>query len=136
VVIVYFGQILKIRGEAQILGDFFHGISYVLILKKMGWATVWAILSQTHLVTLTQTNAPFFRVLLVVANLGCLQMLGPALGFAFWEPANTKWDTRFCHRREKVAQFTYQDLNCKVLSNGFQEWILSKREEYKKYVCF
>jgi hypothetical protein len=26
--------------------------SYILILTKMGWATFWAIFSQTHLVTL------------------------------------------------------------------------------------
>jgi hypothetical protein len=31
---------------------FFRGKSFVLIMTKMGWATFWAIYSQTHLVTL------------------------------------------------------------------------------------
>jgi hypothetical protein len=38
--------ILKIIEVAQTLGHFFNGISYELILAKMGSATVWAIFSQ------------------------------------------------------------------------------------------
>jgi hypothetical protein len=37
-------------------GDTFsHGKSDVLMSTKMGWATFWAIFSQTHLVTLAET---------------------------------------------------------------------------------
>jgi hypothetical protein len=32
------------------MGCFFQGTSCVLILTKMGWATFWSMLSQTHLV--------------------------------------------------------------------------------------
>jgi hypothetical protein len=47
------GSVLKIREVAQSFGQlFFHGASYVLILTKNGWATIWATFSQTHLVTL------------------------------------------------------------------------------------
>jgi hypothetical protein len=34
---------------------FFQSIDFVLMLTKMDRATFWAIFSQTHLVTLTQT---------------------------------------------------------------------------------
>jgi hypothetical protein len=39
---------------------FFRGKIYSLILTKMGWATFWAIFSQTYLVTLvTQADSHF-----------------------------------------------------------------------------
>jgi hypothetical protein len=34
------------------LGYFSHGKSYVVFSQKMDWATLWAIFSQTHPVTL------------------------------------------------------------------------------------
>jgi hypothetical protein len=44
------GGFLKITEIAQIL---VHGTSYALILTKTtGWATLWAMFSQAHLVTL------------------------------------------------------------------------------------
>jgi hypothetical protein len=41
---------------------FFLSIDYVLISAKMGWATFWAIFSQTYLVTLLGDHSlvPFF----------------------------------------------------------------------------
>jgi hypothetical protein len=35
---------------------FFRGYGYLSIITKMGWATFWAIFSQTHLVTLLITS--------------------------------------------------------------------------------
>jgi hypothetical protein len=50
--IVFFGQLLKITEVAQIFDALlFKGERYKLILRKTGWATFWAIFSQTHLVT-------------------------------------------------------------------------------------
>jgi hypothetical protein len=47
------GTFIKITGVAQKFWLlFFLSLDYALILTKMGWATFWAILSQTHLVTL------------------------------------------------------------------------------------
>jgi hypothetical protein len=40
------------------LATFFHGKDYVLYCQKMGWATFWAIFSQTHLVTLLVSAMP------------------------------------------------------------------------------
>jgi hypothetical protein len=43
----------KLLESPKILGYFFStGKSYVSILTKMDWATLWAIFSQTHPVTL------------------------------------------------------------------------------------
>jgi hypothetical protein len=42
--------------SANFRATFFHRKSYVLIRQKMGWATVWVIFSQTHLVTLDYEN--------------------------------------------------------------------------------
>jgi hypothetical protein len=40
-----------------ILGHFFHGKNYYVNLgKEIDWATIWAIFSQTHLVTLDGTD--------------------------------------------------------------------------------
>jgi hypothetical protein len=47
------GGSLKITRVAQIFGP---QKSYVLSMKVMGWATFWAIFSQTHLVTLALTD--------------------------------------------------------------------------------
>jgi hypothetical protein len=58
-VIVYFGQFWKIAEVAHIIGLLFsHGYVSALILKRMDWAAFWAILSQTHLVTLTSSERP------------------------------------------------------------------------------
>jgi hypothetical protein len=46
---------VKTADVAHRFGLFFHGKSYVLILIT-GWATVWAIFSQTRLVTLLGGN--------------------------------------------------------------------------------
>jgi hypothetical protein len=47
------GRFVKITEVAQSLGlTFFHETSCVLIWGKTGWATPYAIFSQTHLVTL------------------------------------------------------------------------------------
>jgi hypothetical protein len=47
-------SVLKIlcRNSAKFLATGFHGTSYVLILTKNGWASLWATFSKTHLVTL------------------------------------------------------------------------------------
>jgi hypothetical protein len=37
------GSLLKMAEVARILGDFFQGKSYVLILRETGWAPCWAI---------------------------------------------------------------------------------------------
>jgi hypothetical protein len=42
----------KFKSDSIYLATFFHGTSSVLILKKMGWATFWAIFPLSHLVTL------------------------------------------------------------------------------------
>jgi hypothetical protein len=46
---------LKIAGVEVRWCNFFHGRNYELLMAKTGWATFWAILSQTHLVTLFAT---------------------------------------------------------------------------------
>jgi hypothetical protein len=58
-VLFAFGSFSKITEvEKKLCATFFHGESYVLILtKKTGWATFWAILLQTHLVTLIGPEA-------------------------------------------------------------------------------
>jgi hypothetical protein len=43
------------------LGYFFYWKKFALILKKMCWATFWAIFSQTHLVTLSTMNVQLGR---------------------------------------------------------------------------
>jgi hypothetical protein len=52
--IVYFGQLLKMTEVSLFLGLLLNsGKRHVaLILTKMGLAALWAIFSQTHLVTL------------------------------------------------------------------------------------
>jgi hypothetical protein len=54
-VIVYIGHFLKIK---QFFGLLFSTVKamYVLILQKFGRATFWAILSQTHPVTLLRVR--------------------------------------------------------------------------------
>jgi hypothetical protein len=47
------------RPSANFWATFFHGSSYALILTKLGWATFWATLSPTHLVTLLDIQNPF-----------------------------------------------------------------------------
>jgi hypothetical protein len=42
--------------EATIFVYFFHGYGNAFILTKMGWATIWAIFPQAHLVTLELSN--------------------------------------------------------------------------------
>jgi hypothetical protein len=46
------------------LATFFHGHSYASILIKIFWATLWAIFSQTNLVTLVygKTNSKIVRL--------------------------------------------------------------------------
>jgi hypothetical protein len=53
-VIVYFGQLLEnYRSIPHVSGYFIPWISLGIHFdKKTGWATFWAIFSQTHLVTL------------------------------------------------------------------------------------
>jgi hypothetical protein len=50
------GSFFKITEVAQIFGLLFSMVKLhnVLISTKMGWASCWAIFSQTHLVTLIQ----------------------------------------------------------------------------------
>jgi hypothetical protein len=50
----YYGQFFSenYRSGPHFLSTFSKSNDYVLILTKMGWATFWAIFSQTHLVTL------------------------------------------------------------------------------------
>jgi hypothetical protein len=51
--IAYFGSFVKITSLAHIFGLLFtpsEGLA--LFFDKMYWATFWAILSQTHLITL------------------------------------------------------------------------------------
>jgi hypothetical protein len=43
-----------------VCATYFQGKSYVLILEKTGWATLWAIFWQTHLVTLIPRYGLFF----------------------------------------------------------------------------
>jgi hypothetical protein len=50
-----FWQFCENYRRSPIFSNFFHGKSYVLALTD--WATLWAIFSQTHLVTLSE----FFR---------------------------------------------------------------------------
>jgi hypothetical protein len=50
------GSFLKIT-ELVIHRAFLHCISYVLIWVWVGWVSIWAIFSQTHLVTLKDTTA-------------------------------------------------------------------------------
>jgi hypothetical protein len=57
-VIVYNGSFMKITYYiARLVWQFFNGNSRVNFDTKMSWATFWAILSQTHLVTLTGREA-------------------------------------------------------------------------------
>jgi hypothetical protein len=46
------GSILKIIKVTQYLATLGQGKIYVLYLQRMCWATFWAILSQTNMVTL------------------------------------------------------------------------------------
>jgi hypothetical protein len=50
----WLGSFLKIAKAAKSLDFLFHGKSHVCtyLVERMGWATFWAIFSQTHLVTL------------------------------------------------------------------------------------
>jgi hypothetical protein len=51
--IVYLKKFFKKnRGSPHCRSKFFHGKSYVSIVKKVGFATFWAIFSQTRLVPL------------------------------------------------------------------------------------
>jgi hypothetical protein len=51
--IVYFRQFFEnYRSSLDCWATFFKLLTYVLIVTKMGWAAFWAMLSQTHLVTL------------------------------------------------------------------------------------
>jgi hypothetical protein len=36
------------RSSSNAWSTFFHGVNYVFILTKEGWAEFWAIFSQTH----------------------------------------------------------------------------------------
>jgi hypothetical protein len=55
---VYFGYFLKITKLAKkIFVYFFQDKCYVSIWTKSGWATFWAIFSQTHLVTLVKNGS-------------------------------------------------------------------------------
>jgi hypothetical protein len=47
------GSFSKITEVAHIFCYFFQSTNHALILTKMGWATFWAIFSQTDLVTLS-----------------------------------------------------------------------------------
>jgi hypothetical protein len=49
--IVFCEQFFLITGAAHIMGQFFT--DYALFMTKSGWATFWAIFSQTHLVALS-----------------------------------------------------------------------------------
>jgi hypothetical protein len=62
------GSLKKITEGARILATFFCGISYVFSLTKMGWATVRAIFSQTHLVTLPEFSRQVLLLRHVIAN--------------------------------------------------------------------
>jgi maltodextrin utilization protein YvdJ len=56
--IAYF-RYLKITDVVHILGvALSHGESFALFFTKMGWATLWAIFSETHLVTLACAYVP------------------------------------------------------------------------------
>jgi hypothetical protein len=51
--IFYFGRCYRnYRSSPHFCATFFLGIGHVLIFPKGGWATFWAIFSQTHPVTL------------------------------------------------------------------------------------
>jgi hypothetical protein len=55
--IVYFGQFFENdRRSLNFLATFFHDENFVFSLTEIGCATFWAILSQTHLVTLLADN--------------------------------------------------------------------------------
>jgi hypothetical protein len=55
-VIVYSGQCFENYRSSENFGaTLFHGASYVnFFLQKLGWATYWAIVLQTSLVTLPE----------------------------------------------------------------------------------
>jgi hypothetical protein len=58
--IVFIGYIIgNYRSTASSLATFFHETSHVSILTKTGWATLWAIFTQTHLVALLKASADF-----------------------------------------------------------------------------
>jgi hypothetical protein len=44
--------VLNYKSSLNILGTFFDVLLLIFFLQKMAWATLWAILSKTHLVTL------------------------------------------------------------------------------------
>jgi hypothetical protein len=50
------GRFLKCLSCSKFWDSFLHRRSYELILTKKGWAKVWALFSQTHLVTLLETE--------------------------------------------------------------------------------
>jgi hypothetical protein len=57
-VFVYFGKFLKIAEVPNIFGMFFSTVKFMhLFCQKMVWATLWATLSPTHLVTLPVGHA-------------------------------------------------------------------------------
>jgi hypothetical protein len=61
---VYFGYFLKITKLAKkIFVYFFQDKCYVSIWTKSGWATFWAIFSQTHLVTLVKMDRSLDQLL-------------------------------------------------------------------------
>jgi hypothetical protein len=56
----------KFRSSPNFWATFFHGKSNVLLLTKMGWATFWAIFSQTLLVTVIEIKVLYFVLNLVL----------------------------------------------------------------------
>jgi hypothetical protein len=46
------GRFWRLQRKPLFLGDFFRGWNHPFVWEKMDWATHWAIISQTHLVTL------------------------------------------------------------------------------------
>jgi hypothetical protein len=59
---VYYGQFFDNYRSSANFWAFFHGTNYTSILAKIGWATFWAILSRTHLVTLSPSFISFKSV--------------------------------------------------------------------------
>jgi hypothetical protein len=47
---------LKITEGSQLFGLLFHKKTCINFYKKIGWATFWAIFSQTRLVTLVEMD--------------------------------------------------------------------------------
>jgi hypothetical protein len=53
--VVYFGILYEnYKNSANDWATFSHCTTYVLIWTKKGWPKFWAILSQSHLITLSQ----------------------------------------------------------------------------------